>query len=191
MQDGDKIIFSDWSKGSALAGVICLAIYTNDQVVVGSTSRVNYKQLSSIDYENGNYEYVVPSNCGLVGLSYQYVTYPIGENALVKIGEDILILTDKGKEIIENAGIGRGGSKDDESAKYYLKGNSNIVSSGKKIGIIAAGQSNMDGRCAFADLPSDFVNNNEKVQMIGSTEKYNHSAGFSAFGISESASLLD
>ena len=53
-----------------------------------------------------------------------------------------------------------------DSSKYYLKGESNIVySTSKKLGIIAAGQSNIDGRNSYSDLPSGFVNPNNKVHF--------------------------
>ena len=68
-----------------------------------------------------------------------------------------------------------------------MKGNSNIIySAQKKLGIIAAGQSNIDGRNSYSDLPADFVNPNNKVHFCNNTN-----GTFSDFQINDGGSGND
>ena len=167
--EGQTIVYHDWQKGvsGTISEVAAIFLYDNDGLPYnGTDARKNYKALTTKDYENGNYTFVIPSNCSQIGLSFNFGgNYPVGADAYIKVGDEKYEFTDLAKTMI-NAVVEEGNEVGGDSAKYFLKGNSNIVyDAAKKLGIIAAGQSNIDGRNSYSDLPAGFVNPNSKVHF--------------------------
>lgn len=68
----------------------------------------------------------------------------------------------------------------DSDSKYFIKGQFYKKETTKPIGIIAAGQSNIDGRNSYSDLPNDFITNNNKIHICK-----NINGTFNDFSISE------
>lgn len=133
-----------FGQGSTYAGYLCVGFYNGEPssstLISGFT--LNRSQiLQPFDLE-------VPNSCVFICVAEYNATGDTQcktEDAVEEEEQDV---------------------KGDTSAKYYLKGNSNIVySASKKLGIIAAGQSNIEGRNSYSDLPSGFVNPNSKVRF--------------------------
>lgn len=160
--ENSVIYLHNWKDYTANQGV--LWFYDNDgQPYNGTNARVLSNALTRVS--EGEYTYVVPANASQLGVSIDVRP----DNARVQIGDTLYELTDVGKKMIENA-IEGDENTGEKSANYYLKGESNIVySTSKKLGIIAAGQSNIDGRNSYSDLPSGFVNPNSKVKFCNNT----------------------
>lgn len=181
--EGQTIKWHDWQKGAenTIGQVAAIFLYDNDGLPYnGTDARIDYHSLTTKDYETGEYTFVIPSNCSQIGLSYNFTAYPVGDNESLEISGAKYEFTDEAKEMINNAVEG-GHDVGDDSAKYYLKGNSNIVySPSKKLGIIAAGQSNIDGRNSYEDLPASFVNPNSKVKFCD-----NVNGTFSSFEVTD------
>lgn len=171
--EGQIIKFHNWQKGAENTVGYAAAIWCYDDDGLpfdGVSAKRQYRQLTTKDYTNGDYTFTIPSNCSKVGLAFNFTAYPVGDDAYIEIGEPKYEFTDEAKEMINEA-VEQGNEVGVDSAKYYLKGNSNIVySSAKKLGIIAAGQSNIDGRNSYSDLPSGFVNPNDKVRFCNNTD---------------------
>lgn len=169
--EGQVITWHKWQHGpSPFHSVAAIFCYDNDGLPYnGSSARINYDSLTTHNYDTGEFTFKIPSNCSQIGLAYNFNTYPTQEGAEIIISEESVELTDLAKELINNA-VETGEQVGDDSAKYYLKGNSNLVySPAKKLGIIAAGQSNIDGRNSYSDLPAGFVNPNAKVHFCNNT----------------------
>ena len=162
--DGQKVRLHNWLDYDKIGAVQVFALYDNDNLPYdGVSARVNSYKLTKIS--TGEYEYILPSNVSQMGISINQ--FPQDAYFTVNGGE--YELTQAGVKMIEDA-ITPDEDTGDKSANYYLKGNSNIVySPSKKLGIIAAGQSNIDGRNAYADLPAGFVNPNAKVRFCNNT----------------------
>lgn len=186
--EGQIIKWHRWMHNSSGSTAIAINCYDNDgnpYKSSGLKSRVNWNGLTTIDYTNGEYTFVIPSNCSQIGLNYS-TQYPPFSDGSIEVNEKIYSLTEIGNALVQNAMVGNEDTGDTTS-KYYLKGNSNIVySSSKKLGIIAAGQSNIDGRNSYSDLPSGFVNPNSKVQFCKNTN-----GTFSAFEITDGGANND
>lgn len=164
--EGQTIYWHKWITDYEKRSTQALACYDNDGLPYnGVSARINYQGLTTKDYVNGEFSFIVPSNCSQIGISTVLSwTFASEEDANIVIKDSSLSLTNKGKALVKNAvdvtDIGT-----DNSASYYLKGNSNIPTNTKSLGIIAAGQSNIDGRNSYSDLPSTFVNPNSKVKF--------------------------
>jgi len=171
VSEGQIITFHKWQQGSALASVAAVFCYDNDGLPFnGVSARRDYSDMQTKDYTTGEYTFKVPTNCSQIGLAFNFNAYPAQTGAEVIIQEESVALTDLAKTLINNA-VEQGDEVGDDSAKYYLKGNSNIVyDAAKKLGIIAAGQSNIDGRNSYSDLPAGFVNPNAKVHFKDSKD---------------------
>lgn len=165
--EGQTIVWHKWQHGGSIMGsAAAIFCYDNDGLPYdGVSARVNYERLTTKDYTTGEFTFVIPSNCSQIGLCYNFTAYPLQTGAQLIVSDDKYELTNLAKELVNNA-VESADVVGGDSAKYYLKGNSNIVySSQKKLGIIAAGQSNIDGRNSYSDLPAGFVNPNSKVKF--------------------------
>ena len=159
---GQKVRLHNWIDYQTSVQVF--ALYDNDNLPYNGTSaRIEVGAITKIS--TGEYEYTIPSNGSQLGVSIS--EFPQGAYLTVNEGE--YDLTQEFIDAIEES-ITPDEDTGDKSANYYLKGNSNIVySPSKKLGIIAAGQSNIDGRNSYSDLPSGFVNPNDKVHFCNNT----------------------
>lgn len=126
-------------------------------------ARRNWERATSkVANPDGTYTYTFD-----VGDATQLGLYYAGDTPyLVEIEQDrVVVFSEELDEHIEQL------AGESNSAHYYLKGNSNIVfSQSKKLGVIAAGQSNIDGRNSYEDLPPGFVNPNAKVRFCNNTD---------------------
>jgi len=171
VRKGMTIYWHKWATNSAISAVGALWCYDNDGLPFdgGNNARISFAYLTTKDYDNGEFTYIIPEGCTQIGISFSFGSYPVQDGAYIQIGDTEISLTDKMKELV-NLAVEQNEVTGDKSAKYYLKGNSNIVySSSKKLGIIAAGQSNIDGRNSYSDLPPGFVNPNAKVRFCNNT----------------------
>lgn len=159
---GQVVRWHKWAKNISPVGegVIALGAYTNDSTAyLGTVSRINYRDLTTKDYTNGEFTWVVPSNVGLIGISAQVTTYVPDAGAYIEITEaDTFAFTDEAKEKINEAVAGQQTSEADRTAELFLKGNATkTYNNTKKLGIIAAGQSNIEGRNPLSELPAEVV----------------------------------
>lgn len=154
VSEGQKIIFRDWTKGdsSLLKGILAMSVYDNDRKPYnGNSSRINFSQLDSYDFVTGNGEYTLPKNSGFVGISISK-NYGLGGNIII---QGSATFTDEAKEQIKSI-AGSSTASAASVTDYYLKGKANKAYNDKKLCIIAAGQSNIDGRVPVAELP-DYI----------------------------------
>lgn len=168
--EGQVITWHKWQHGgSVMNSVAAIFCYDNDGLPYnGSTARINYDGLTTYNLDTGEFTFKIPSNCSQIGLAYNFTAYSVQEGAEIIISEESVELTDLAKELINNA-VEQSDEVGNDTSKYYLKGNSNIVySPTKKLGIIAAGQSNIDGRNSYSDYPYLSVNPNPKVHFKNS-----------------------
>ena len=159
VEPGDVIEWVDFPTTNDASFVLCCYDAQESPVSQGSNNRVTF------GYIKNTLKFTVPAGVYKLGFTWNTGTYPLTSASVAQIGEDTVAITDDAiQEISERLGIDTFTS--DGSAEYYLKGNSSIVyPSSKKLGIIAAGQSNIDGRNSYSDLPADFVNPNAKVRF--------------------------
>ena len=164
--EGQKIYWHKWSTNPDISLTSAVCCYDNDGLPYnGVDARINYSDLTTKDYENGEFTFVIPSNCSQIGVSFNFPTNHVQNGATFVVGDAAIGLTQLAKDLINQA-VKIDGDGGDRTAHFFLKGNSNIVySSAKKLGIIAAGQSNIDGRNAYNQLPAGFINPNNKVKI--------------------------
>lgn len=128
--------------------------YDNDGLPAydnGTVARQNFSTATNI-VDNGDgtktYTFILGSSVTQVGLFYkgEEVTFYFEQNEILSYSQTL------DTHIQEVAGGGMTTAGD--SAKYFLKGESPKTFS-KKICILAAGQSNIDGRDDYADMPEE------------------------------------
>ena len=140
----------------------------------GTVARQNWSAAQSVvANQDGTYTYTfkLGNDVGKVGLYY------VGDTPYtITFDQDpVMVFSEALDEHIEQlAGTSN-------SAHYYLKGNSNIVySPAKKLGIIAAGQSNIDGRNSYEDYPEEYPNPNTAVHF-----KNTQNGAFTSFEVTD------
>ena len=151
---GSRLIVTVKNSIITNTGTAAYSVYDNDGVPPsGSSARRNYNSAESI-VDNGDgtstYTFVIESGTTQIGLYYRLkeVTFYLEEDEKLQYSEEF-------DEHVANV-AGGGATTSGDSAKYYLKGASpKSFSSEKKICILAAGQSNIDGRVPYADMPAD------------------------------------
>lgn len=166
VQPGQLVEMTDWCISPNSSG-IAIALYDADKMPYnGTSSRINYYQLTTKDYTTGHYAYTLPANVYWLGISTESGA-TFGEDPKVKVGETTYTLTEEGRKLVLSAGgSDTSAASKDNSALYYLKGTGadpSVVST-KKVCILAAGQSNIDGRNPHSELPSYVVTPNPNIR---------------------------
>lgn len=188
--EGQKIYWHNWkhytpgpTETQPLVAVAAVYCYNSEGKPFNNqtdAARFNYGNLDTADYGAGEYSFTVPAGCTQVGFSNNLAgSYPVQTDANIDI-QECYSLTETSKEMIgDNTANSSGG----DSSKYYLKGGSNIsYSPSKSLGIIAAGQSNINGRDPYDDYPykAQSTNPNDKVH-IKKSDTYNQPVSFGEF----------
>ncbi len=186
VSEGKKVYFHNWKTYTQSVGV-CWC-YDNDGLPYnGISARVASTNslfvLISTSEAGSEYEFTVPTNCSQLGVSLSPI-YP--ENAYFVVGEESYEFTEEAIEMINSVVDVDIENTGDRAANYYLKGNSNILPNNKKLGIIAAGQSNIDGRNSYSDYPYLSNNPNTKVHICKNTN-----GTFSDFEVTDGGSNND
>lgn len=166
VQPGQLVEMTDWCIKPNSSG-IAIALYDADKMPYnGTSSRINYYQFTTKDYATGHYAYTLPDNVYWLGISTESGA-TFGEDPKVKVGETTYTLTEEGRKLVLSAGgSDTSAASKDNSALYYLKGTGadpSVVST-KKVCILAAGQSNIDGRNPHSELPSYVVTPNPNIR---------------------------
>lgn len=166
VQPGQLVEMTDWCISPNSSG-IAIALYDADKMPYnGTSSRINYYQLTTKDYATGHYAYTLPDNVYWLGISTESGA-TFGDDPKVKVGETTYTLTEEGRKLVLSAGgSDTSAASKDNSALYYLKGTGadpSVVST-KKVCILAAGQSNIDGRNPHSELPSYVVTPNPNIR---------------------------
>ena len=165
-------------------GAAAFSGYDNDGLPAygnGTLARVDFKSATSI-VDNGDgtttYTFILESSVTQVGLFYkgEEVTFYFEQNESFAYSQTL--------DNHIQAVAGGGATTSGDSAKYYLKGSSpKSFSSAKKICILAAGQSNIDGRVPFVDMPAEI----QRAQPIANCHyvKNSQSDAFSSLNITD------
>ena len=151
---GDTLKLTNW--GDILdSSNLAYCAYDNDGLPYDSNSaRINFNQ-GTYNSDENSYTFVIPEGCTQIGLSIKYESLTFGDNkysitstATYSLGDTMNnIITEKIIDSISNS------TTNDLISQMFIKGNSK-KNFDKKPCIIAAGQSNIDGRIPTASLPS-------------------------------------
>lgn len=155
---GDFIYLKDFGSISQTANA-AIGMYDNDGVKAPGRVNYNSEYVKELDWQGrivNSAKIQVPEGCSQVGLFYK--TDGFTGNPQFKIGEMVLELNEDFKALIQTIIIEllshvHVEAKDIE-ADYYLYGKSNKLPRTKKLCIIGAGQSNIDGRNPVGSLPA-------------------------------------
>jgi len=152
---GDILTLKDWGNMTP-STAMAYGGYTNDNTPYdGSTGRVNWTA-GTYDAATNTYSFTIPANCTQIGLSIKYDGSHPKTTGIATIGDAAIDFSDalytkieqKVTETVSTMNI-----ETDNSPDYFIKGSA-AKKFTKNIGIIAAGQSNIDGRVPVANKPS-------------------------------------
>lgn len=168
VQPGQLVEMTDWCINPVSASLAMCMFDADKMPYNGTKSRIDFYQFTTKDYATGHYAYTLPDNVYWLGISVKD-SDTLGDNPKVTVGETGYTLTEEGVALVRSAGGGEGdtsAASKDNSALYYLKGTGadpSVVST-KKVCILAAGQSNIDGRNPHSELPSYVVTPNANIR---------------------------
>ena len=168
VQPGQLVEMTDWCINPVSASIAMCMFDADKMPYNGTKSRIDFYQFTTKDYATGHYAYTLPDNVYWLGISVKD-SDTLGDNPKVTVGETGYTLTEEGVALVRSAGGGEGDTSSaskDNSALYYLKGTGadpSVVST-KKVCILAAGQSNIDGRNPHSELPSYVVTPNPNIR---------------------------
>lgn len=169
---GQVIYYENYPTPPSTANIASLYDANGNPVQYGTYNRVTFYSIVN------DGKFTVPAGVYKIGFCWMNRSYPLTSDFRMSVGGNTIELTDYAKDLIRQAvdftdiaeAIQYNTIIGDIRADYYLKGNSNIViPANKKLGIITAGQSNAEGRSAYADLPAGFVNPNPNVHYSDNT----------------------
>lgn len=155
---GDYIYLKDFGNITQTANA-AIGMYDNDGVKAPGRVNYNSEYVKELNWQGNIVNYAkieVPEGCSQVGLFYK--TNSFTGNPQFKIGEMTLELSNNFNtliqaiiiELLSNVKV----EAKDIEADYYLYGKSNKLPRTKKLCIIGAGQSNIDGRNSTGSLPA-------------------------------------
>ena len=189
VQPGQLVEMTDWCINPVSASLAMCMFDADKMPYNGTKSRIDFYQFATKDYATGHYAYTLPDNVYWLGISVKD-SDTLGDNPKVTVGETGYTLTEEGVALVRSAGgSGAGAASKDNSALYYLKGTGadpSIVST-KKVCILAAGQSNIDGRNPHSELPSYVVTPNANIRY----SKNNVNGTFVDFSVPTTDNGLD
>ena len=183
--EGQTVYWHNWKCNAW--NIQAISLYDNDGLPYnGSNARKTYQELTTKDYDNGEFTLIIPQNCSQIGFSKSDTD---NQEGYIQVGDSTgITFSDKAqrdiKSIMETTPIHASPSFLDFGVYYQRGAYNQSFDYSKKLCVLAGGQSNAAGRAPFIRFPFDLCGESEtptspftlpNVQYLGETEDFGNS----------------